>query len=269
MRGGARRVSVNLPIAALKGQPDESDNKRLTWRERKSPGRLRALITFSFTSIIWYNQECWTNVGACVRLPLIIWMNGRIGDVGGFSFEVKSDFIGFLLLCFDADWLACLVTFYTYLLICEVGTEQRDGARGWGEGWGSCQRNVLLYPSHLGLHGQHTNTKQFPTKLPAGVAVEMEGKRERTEGAKVIDHPHLVFLFWLARSGWNNTRSRRRNKITLKTTCRIMSGSLLPLIFHKQIISEKTHAFRLVARQSSSPNYLFGETDGKVAAPAW
>lgn len=38
IRGGEEgRASVNLPIAALKGQPDESDNKRLTWRARGNP----------------------------------------------------------------------------------------------------------------------------------------------------------------------------------------------------------------------------------------
>lgn len=55
-------------------------------------------------------------------------------------------------------------------------------ASRWAGGKKSCQRNAL-YLSHLGLHGRQTNTKQFPTKLPAGVAVEMEGKSERTEGA--------------------------------------------------------------------------------------
>lgn len=32
----------------------------------------------------------------------------------------------------------------------------------------SCHRNVSC-PPHLGLHGRQANTKQFPTKLPAGV----------------------------------------------------------------------------------------------------
>lgn len=50
----------------------------------------------------------------------------------------------------------------------------------------------------------------FPTKLPAGVAVEMEGKSERTEGAlnsylrsraEVAARPHFVPSLWVARPG--------------------------------------------------------------------
>lgn len=191
-------------------------------------------------------------------------MNGRMGDLGGFSLKVKSDFSGFLLLCFDTDWLACLVSCHTYIY---NFFWSGHGTSRWGKN--SRQRATSPLCTHLTWDctvGKQTQNN-FPTKLPAGVAVEMEGKSERTEGAlnsylcsraKVADRPHLVLSLWVARSGWNNTRSWRMNKITLKTTSGIMSGSPPPHIFLKQIISEEAQAWRPVARQSNLPNYLFG-----------
>lgn len=97
----------------LKGQPDESGNNWQTWRAGGNPQEDWEPWSPFHLPALRENKLYFTNLWADVGLPLMIWLNGWMRDLEHCFLEVKSNCSATLsrslFLCFDRDWLVCLV----------------------------------------------------------------------------------------------------------------------------------------------------------------
>lgn len=185
-QGSRMNPIITIQAWKRKGQANESEHNWQTWRAWRNPQEIECcdhLFIWPHYRKISHSADLWADVGLS---SLMIKGSRWSEDLERWMLlKVKSNFSAILsrslLLCFDTDWLVCLVSVFWG----ENGEREKCAATAKRQQQSSPQAYDLLLCCvsfwinltwDCMVHKQTQNN--FQTKLPASVGEEMEGKSE-------------------------------------------------------------------------------------------